>query len=284
MRFRNRPRLTLIGAGPGDPDLITVKGLKKLAEADVVLYDALVNTSLLRYAPANAKKVFVGKRAGNHMKTQDEINKLIVNLAKEYGHVVRLKGGDPFIFGRGFEELSNAVKSSIPTEVVPGISSSTGLAALTNIPLTLRGHSEGFWVIAGTTSNKQLSDDLSLASTSNATLVILMGMQKISQITKIYKNNGKGNMPVLLIQNGSMHNEKMVSGKINNIEQRVLDAGLNSPAVIVIGKVIDLAIPMLELNQLITGKIKYEERKINGEFTNTKKYENESEQLIPRFY
>jgi uroporphyrin-III C-methyltransferase len=100
MRYLNQPKLTLIGAGPGDPDLITVKGLKRLAEAAVVLYDALVNTSLLRYVPSKAKKVFVGKREGYHVKTQDEINTMIVELAREYGNVVRLKGGDPFIFSR----------------------------------------------------------------------------------------------------------------------------------------------------------------------------------------
>ena len=284
MRYQNQPTLTLLGAGPGDPDLITVKGLKKLAEADVVLYDALVNTSLLRYAPASAKKVFVGKRDGNHIKSQDEINMLIVNLAFKHGHVVRLKGGDPFIFGRGFQELSYAVKNSIPTEVVPGVSSSTGLSALNNPPLTLRGYSEGFWIITGTTSDRQISDDLNLASLSKATVVILMGMRKISRIVKIYKNNGQGDMPVMLIQNGSMQNEQTVTGNINNIEEKIQDSGLTSPAVIIIGKVIGEALPIIELNQIITGNLKHEQRKVKGEFSNIKKYENGTKQLIPRFY
>ncbi len=284
MRYLNQPKLTLIGAGPGDPDLITVKGLKKLAEADVVLYDALVNTSLLRYTPANAKKVFVGKREGNHVKTQDEINAMIIKLALEYGHVVRLKGGDPFILGRGFEELAHAVKNAIPAEVVPGISSSTGLSALIGIPLTLRGQSEGFWVITGTTSERQLSADLKLASRSNATVVILMGMRKIPQITRIYKNNGQGDMPVMLIQNGSMNNEKIVSGTINNIEQKKNASGLSSPAVILIGKVLQKALPLVELNRIITGNLNSKEQKIIGEFSNTKHYENDTEQIISRFY
>ena len=284
MRYLNQPKLTLIGAGPGDPDLITVKGLKRLAEAAVVLYDALVNTSLLRYVPSKAKKVFVGKREGYHVKTQDEINTMIVELAREYGNVVRLKGGDPFIFGRGFEELAHAVKNSIPTEIVPGISSSTGLSALAGIPLTLRGHGEGFWVITGTTSDKQLSSDLILASKSTATVVILMGMRKISQITRIYKNNAQGNMPVMLIQNGSMQNEKRVTGTINNIEQEIRTSGLSSPAVIIIGKILQEALPIVSSNRIITENLKHEEQKVNGEFSYAKQYENDTEQFISRFY
>jgi uroporphyrin-III C-methyltransferase len=282
MKSQIQPRLTLIGAGPGDPDLITVKGLKKLAEADVVLYDALVNTSLLRYSPANSIKIFVGKRAGNHRKTQEEINDLIVNLAYKHGHVVRLKGGDPFIFGRGFEEVSHAVNHLIPSEVVPGISSSTGVSALHNLPLTLRGHSEGFWVLTGTTSGKQLSRDIKTACASSATVVILMGMQKLSHITKIYKSAGKNDAPVMIIQNGSMKNERSVVGTIDSIEKIAIRRGLKSPAVIFIGEVVRVAEHIMRLNEEIKNLLIPEKPEIKGEFSKMKLKDHVPEQLIPR--
>ncbi|MGZ3946313.1 MAG: uroporphyrinogen-III C-methyltransferase, partial [Mucilaginibacter sp.] len=118
------PRITLVGAGPGDAELITLKGVKALQTADVVLYDALVNEELLDFAPPHAQKVYVGKRSGDHSFSQEAINKLMIDYALNYGHVVRLKGGDPFVFGRGYEELDHAASYSIPAQVIPGISSS----------------------------------------------------------------------------------------------------------------------------------------------------------------
>src|ERR1700749_614286 len=147
------PRITLVGAGPGDAELITLKGVKALQTADVVLYDALVNEELLEFAPATATKVYVGKRSGDHSYSQDAVNKLMVDYAINFGHVVRLKGGDPFVFGRGFEELEFAASYNIPASVIPGISSSIAVAELKNIPVTHRGLSESFWVITGTISN-----------------------------------------------------------------------------------------------------------------------------------
>jgi uroporphyrin-III C-methyltransferase len=131
--MKNR-KLILVGAGPGDPSLITIKGMEALKQADAILYDALVHPDLLNYAKANAVKIFVGKRAGEHSMKQDEINQLIVETAFMYGNVVRLKGGDPFIFGRGYEELEFVRKFGLATEVIPGVSSSTGLTALQQIP------------------------------------------------------------------------------------------------------------------------------------------------------
>jgi uroporphyrin-III C-methyltransferase len=141
------PRITLVGAGPGDADLITIKGIKALKTADVVLYDALVNEELLEFAPQHATKVYVGKRSGDHSFSQDAINKLMIDYALNYGHVVRLKGGDPFVFGRGYEEMDHAASYSIPCAVIPGISSSIGVPGLQHIPVTHRGLSESFWVV-----------------------------------------------------------------------------------------------------------------------------------------
>src|SRR5580693_2712549 len=170
------PRITLVGAGPGDAELITLKGIKALKTADVVLYDALVNEELLAHAPENAVKVYVGKRSGDHTYSQEAVNKLMIDYAMNYGHVVRLKGGDPFVFGRGFEELDFAAAYSIPTQVIPGISSSIGVPGLQNIPVTHRGLSESFWVVTGTKADGKISNDLYEAARTRATIVVLMGI------------------------------------------------------------------------------------------------------------
>ncbi|WP_343911768.1 uroporphyrinogen-III C-methyltransferase [Aquimarina litoralis] len=231
------PKLTVVGAGPGDPDLITLKAIKALASADVVLYDALINESLLEYAP-NAEKIFVGKRKGCYAYQQEQINELIVNRAKSHGHVVRLKGGDPFIFGRGAEEIDYVQEFGIETNMVPGISSSLAVPAYQGIPLTKRGSSESFWVITGTTKSHKLSQDVCLAAKYNATVVILMGMSKLSEIVSIFAAENKEEVPVAVIQNGTTDNERFGYGSIETIEQVVSEQKLSSPAIIVIGEVV----------------------------------------------
>ena len=233
-----QPKVTLVGAGPGDPDLLTLKAVKALAEANVVLYDALANEEILKYAPHNSIKIFVGKQIGNHAYTQDQINQLIVDNALTYGNVVRLKGGDPFIFGRGSEEIEYAESFGIPTFVVPGISSAIAVPAYQGISLTKRGTSESFWVITGTTSDRNLSNDIALAAQSSATVVILMGMSKLSQIVALFQNESKGEIPVAIIQNGTTSKEKIGVGTINTIQEVVAEKKLSSPAIIVIGEVV----------------------------------------------
>lgn len=237
MTANNSPKVTLVGAGPGDPELITVKGAKALKEANVVLYDALINRELLQYAP-NAKKIFVGKRKGMHSHSQDEINELMVKYAFEFGNVVRLKGGDPFIFGRGAEEIDYIESFGIETEVISGISSAMAVPASQGIALTKRGISESFWVITGTTSNRELSNDVFLAAQSTATIVILMGMDKLSEIVAIFKKFNKMNVPTAIIQNGTTKNEKIGVGTIDSILEVVETQKLSSPAIIVIGEVV----------------------------------------------
>jgi len=237
MKPNIKPKVTLIGAGPGDPDLITIKGAKALANANVVLYDALINRELLNYAP-NATHIFVGKRKGMHSFSQDEINELIVSSAFEFGNAVRLKGGDPFIFGRGSEEIDHIESFGIETEVISGISSAMAVPASVGIPLTRRGISESFWVITGTTSERKLSKDVYLAAQSTATVVILMGMSKLSEIVSIFKKFNKNEVPTAIIQNGTTKSEKIGLGKINTIEEVVTKKKLASPAIIVIGEVV----------------------------------------------
>lgn len=240
MKTKIYPKLTIVGAGPGDAELITIKAIKALSEADVVLYDALINTNLLEYAPSTALKVYVGKRSKKHSFLQEQINKKIVEYALKYGHVVRLKGGDPFVFGRGTEELKYARLFNIETAVVPGISSSIGVPALTGIPVTHRGISESFWVITGTTRSGKLSEDVRKAAQTDATVIILMGVNKLSQIVEVFKEADKGKTGVAIIQNGTLHNENVAIGNINTIEDIARQKEIGSPAVIVIGEVVKL--------------------------------------------
>jgi uroporphyrin-III C-methyltransferase len=239
-KISKESKITLVGAGPGDADLITVKAIKALKTADVVLYDALVNEELLEYAPEGAVKVFVGKRSGDHTYSQDAVNKLMVDYAINFGHVVRLKGGDPFVFGRGFEELEFAASFNIPASVIPGISSSIAVAELQNIPVTHRGLSESFWVVTGTISNGKISPDLYDAARSRATVVVLMGINKLAEITEIFKNEGKNKLPVAVIQSGTTVNEQVVIATVDTIVEAAKENKIGSPAIIVLGEVVSL--------------------------------------------
>ncbi len=248
-----KPRISIVGAGPGDPDLITVKGLRAIQSADVILYDALVNPEILKDAPATALKIYVGKRANNHRYPQEEINMMIVQYAYTHGHVVRLKGGDSFVFGRGHEELAFAKSFDIQTEIVPGISSCIAVPELQHVPLTRRGINESFWVLTATTRSGTLSKDIAIAAQSSATAVILMGMRKIEEITKLFAQYGKGDTPVLVIQNGSRENERHLLGTVNDIAAKVQTEGLGAPGLIVIGEVVKLH-PELNYIEIIKNK------------------------------
>ncbi len=232
------PKLTVVGAGPGDEDLITLKAIKAIESANVILYDALINESLLKYASEDAELIFVGKRRGCYAFQQEQINDLIVSKAKEKGHVVRLKGGDPFIFGRGAEEIDYVQQFGLQTFMVPGISSSMAVPAYQGIPLTKRGASESFWVITGTTKKHQLSGDVALAAKSTATVVILMGMSKLSEIVAIFSRENKQDTAIAVIQNGTRANENVGIGTINTIEKIVEAQQLANPAIIIIGDVV----------------------------------------------
>ncbi|WP_420321686.1 uroporphyrinogen-III C-methyltransferase [Flagellimonas sp.] len=241
-------KLTVVGAGPGDVDLITLKGIKALQRADVVLYDALVDPELLEYAP-NAEHIFVGKRKGCYAYQQDQINELIVQRARLNKHVVRLKGGDPFVFGRGAEEMEYAASYGLDVEVVPGISSSVAVPASQNIPVTKRGETESFWVITGTTKEHKLSADVALAAKSNATVLILMGMSKLNEITELFIQEGKSDLPVAIIQNGTTADEKIGIGTVSTIVNQAKEQQLSNPAIIVIGEVVNHRQKILEIQK-----------------------------------
>lgn len=232
------PKLTLVGAGPGDPGLITLKGIEALRSADVVLYDALANPLLLEYAPVHARKIFVGKRKDFHSSTQEEINTLITSLAFKYGHVVRLKGGDPFVLGRGGEEIEVAKSVGIETEYVPGVSSALAVPGLAGIPVTHRDVSKSVWILSGTSASGTVTEDLKLAARSSATVVILMGVATLRDIVNIFVSEGRTETLIAIIQNGSTDVQRSVTGTIGSILGIAEKAQIGAPAIIVIGDVV----------------------------------------------
>jgi len=246
--MHKRARLTVVGAGPGDLELITLKAIKALQDADVVLYDALVDSALLEYA-FKAERIFVGKRKGCYAFQQDQINELIVQRAQSRGHVVRLKGGDPFVFGRGAEEITYAAKYGLEVAIVPGISSCIAVPAIQNIPVTKRGSAESFWVITGTTKEHKLSADIYLAAKSNATVIILMGMSKLSAIVELFIKENKSDTPVAIIQNGTKDEEQIGIGTINTIEGIVQKQKLTNPSIIVIGEVVNQRTQIIQISR-----------------------------------
>jgi uroporphyrin-III C-methyltransferase len=236
-----KPKLIILGAGPGDPDLITVKGVKALKQANVILYDALASTELLAYASPTSRLINVGKRKGKHSFPQEEINQLIVFYAYRYGCVVRLKGGDPYVFGRGHEELEYAQRRGLDVEVIPGISSALAGPASVGIPLTKRGVNESFWVITGTLSSGEISNDIHLAAQSTATIVILMGMSNLNAICEIFTHARGEFESAAIIQNATRHDQKFVLGQVTSLCRLAEENEIGAPAIIVIGKVVDEA-------------------------------------------
>jgi uroporphyrin-III C-methyltransferase len=251
--FHKQPRLTLVGAGPGDPELITLKAINTLKTADLVLYDALVSPEILELIPTHIPQWSVGKRAGAHSFSQDAINDLIVEFAFLYGHVVRLKGGDPFVFGRASEEIEFAIQHGIETAVVPGITSAIAGPAALNIPVTSRGISESFWVVTGTTQKGEISPDIHLAAQSTATVIILMGLNNLSAIVETFIKHGKENAPVAVIQNGTLPSQQAVIGTVSTIEDLVLQERIQAPAIIIIGEVVKYA---RDLQKIVSDQIR----------------------------
>jgi len=234
----------LVGAGPGDPDLITLRGAAVLREADVVVYDALAARSLLELAPAAAERVNVGKRGHDEpTRSQSDINALLVRLAREGKTVVRLKGGDPFVFGRGGEEASACVDAGVPFEVVPGVSSVIGALAYAGIPITDRRHSASFAVVTGHKDPTRVSEETRWRELAGAadTLVILMGMKNLEALIDRLQQGGRGpDTPAAAIMNGTLPTQRVVEAPLGELVGAVTEAGLGAPAAIVIGEVVGL--------------------------------------------
>ncbi len=236
-------KVYLVGAGPGDPDLITVKGTQCLKQADVVIYDHLASAKLLRYARQDAEIIYVGKQQGTHTLPQDEMNKLIVAKAREGHIVVRLKGGHPFIFGRGGEEAEAVAEAGVPFEIVPGISSAIAAPAYAGIPLTHRRYNASVGFVTGhEDSTKPYSTvDWSKLATGVGTLVILMGVKNLPNITRELIAGGRDpKTPVAVIRWGTTPQQTTLIGTLDTIVAQVKAAGLKPPAAIVVGEVVKL--------------------------------------------
>lgn len=232
----------LVGAGPGDPGLITVRGLECLRQAEVVIYDRLVHESLLDEAPAWAERIFVGKMPGCHARRQEEINALLIERARAGQMVVRLKGGDPFVFGRGAEEAAACAAAGVRYEIVPGVSSAIGVPARAGIPVTHRGVSSAFAVVTAHRGAGDHDDELNWAALSAIdTLVVLMGVERLPYVVASLIKHGKSpQTPAAVIERGTLPGEQVIIGTLSNIVTRAALAGIRSPAAIVIGEVVRL--------------------------------------------
>jgi uroporphyrinogen III methyltransferase/synthase len=236
-------KVYLVGAGPGDPGLITVKGLECIERADVLIYDFLASPILLKHAPENAEIIYVGKKGGDHTLLQEQINSLIVEKAKSGLTVTRLKGGDPFIFGRGGEEAEVLINAEIPFEIVPGVTSAIAAPAYAGIPLTHRKFTSTLAFVTGHEDplKEESSIDWSALAKGIGTIVFLMGVKNLPYITSRLISHGMhSDTPVALIRWGTTPRQITVTGTLDTIVERVEDAGLKPPAVIVVGRVVKL--------------------------------------------
>ena len=237
----SKGKVYLVGAGPGDPGLITVRGLELLRRADVIVYDRLVNPALLEEAPSGAERIFVGKQAGRHCIAQSEINEVLIRYARLGHDVVRLKGGDPFVFGRGGEEAEALADAGIPFEVVPGVSSAVAVPAYAGIPLTHRKFASSFAVVTGHEAREtQDAVDWAKLATAVDTLVILMGLSNLPIIVaKLLAHGRAPETPAAVIRWGTTEEQESVVGTLADIVER--SALLKPPALIVVGDVVSLA-------------------------------------------
>ncbi len=245
-------KVYIVGSGPGALDLITVRALNIIKKADIVLYDALVNEELLEEVKPEAEVIYVGKRFNDHAYSQDEINRMLVHYAQKHKIVVRLKGGDPFVFGRGSEEVAYIRDHNIPTEVIPGISSALAAPTLQGIPLTQRNLNESFWVITGTTSSGKISKDLKHGAQSTATMVVLMGLRNLSLIAEEVLKYRHKYTPIAIIQNASLSNQSILTETISNYKNLIDKIDYMLPGIIVIGDVVSEHTNFLSDTKLIS--------------------------------
>lgn len=232
-------KVYLVGAGPGDPGLMTVRGLELLHQADVVIYDRLVNPAILEQASSKATRIFVGKSDGKHHLPQEEINELLIRHARSGQQVIRLKGGDPFVFGRGGEEAQALAQAGIEFEVVPGVSSAVAVPAYAGIPLTDRRYSSSFAVVTGHSCKEKSPVDWTHLATAVDTLVVLMGVKSLPEIVdRLVAHGRSAETPIALIRWGTTGDQETVVGTLVDIKQRV--PLLKPPVVIVIGEVVRL--------------------------------------------
>lgn len=250
------PKVYLVGAGPGDPELITVKGKRVLQQAQVVIYDRLVGEGVLAFANPSAELIFAGKEASFHSSTQDEINRLLASQAKKGKRVVRLKGGDPYTFGRGGEEACHLAVEGIPFEVVPGITAAAGVASYAGIPLTDRRYSQAVTLVTGHRMGGEGIESLNWASLARLghTLVFYMGVANISEITgRLILNGREPSTPAALVSNATTAFQRTIMGSLCDIALKCAQKGVRPPALLVIGEAVSLS-PVLNWFEPSCGK------------------------------
>lgn len=231
----------LVGAGPGDPDLLTFRALRLMQQADIVVYDRLVSHDILQLIRRDAKKIYVGKQRDNHSLPQESINELLARLAKEGKRVVRLKGGDPFIFGRGGEEIATLAEQNINFQVVPGITAASGCATYAGIPLTHRDHAQSCTFITGHLKNNRINLNWQQLAMPNQTIVIYMGLVGLQAICQSMMQHGaSANLPIALIQQGTTQQQKVIIGTLSSLPEKLKNQGIHAPTLLIIGHVVSL--------------------------------------------
>ena len=237
-------KVFIVGAGPGDPKLITLKAVEAIKSSDVVMYDRLVSKKIVSMIPKKSEKLYVGRDVGDDYKHQDTTNEMMVKFAKKNKNVVRLKGGDPFIFGRGGEEAEFLRKHLIKYEIIPGITSGIGSAVYSGIPLTHRDYASSVVFVTGHEDAKKTEGVVEWKKLAKAvdTIVIMMGLSRLEIISKKLISGGLDKTtPVAVIQNGTTEEHRMIKGTLLNISKKVSKAKIQSPAIIIVGKVVNLS-------------------------------------------